>query len=81
MGELKNTSILPLALEGHQQLTHSHQINSGKEPWYPSIKSGVGPRAIQEVLQKRKILVITRIQTVDHPTIGTDAFLTKLHGC
>ena len=57
------TSTLPSAL-GHQWLTHSCQINSRKEPWYPFIKSWVGPRAIQGVLEERKILVPNRIQTL-----------------
>jgi len=38
------------------------------------------PRVIQLVLEKRKILVPTRIQTLGHSTRGTDAILTKLHG-
>ena len=54
MGESKNTSTLPLALEGHQWFTSSHQINSGKEPRYPFIKSGVGPGAIQDYFGEEK---------------------------
>jgi hypothetical protein len=77
-GESKYTSTLPSAQEGHQWLTRSCQINSGKEPQYPFKKSWVCPRAIQNVLEKRKILVPTRIQTLDHPTSGADAILTKL---
>jgi hypothetical protein len=55
-----------------------HQINSGKEPQYPCIKSRVDYRAIQGILEKKKILFPTRIQTMDHPTSGTKAILTKL---
>ena len=61
-------------------VNNSCQINSGKEPQYPFIKSGMGPKAIQDVLEKKKILVPTRIQTMDHQTSGTDTILTKLQG-
>ena len=71
---------IPSALEGHQWLTCSHRINSGEEPRCPFIKSWVGPRAIQDILEKRKILAPTRIQTLGHSTHGTDDILTKLHG-
>jgi hypothetical protein len=64
LGERRYTSTLPLVIEGHQWLTRSHQINSGKEPRYPFIKSWVGSRAIQDVLEERKILVPNRIQTL-----------------
>jgi hypothetical protein len=70
-GGSKYTSTPPSALVGHWWLTCSHQINSGKEPQYPFIKSWMGSRAIQDVVEKRKILVPTRIQTLDHPTSGT----------
>jgi len=75
--ESRYTSTLPSALEGHQWLTCSHQINSGKEPLYPFINSRVGHRAIQDFRRTEKFLSLPGFKPW---TSRTDAILTKLYG-
>jgi len=75
--ESRYTSTLHSALEGHQWLTCSHQINSGKEPLYPFINSWVGHRAIQGFWRTENFLSRPGFKPW---TSGTDAILTKLYG-
>jgi hypothetical protein len=55
MGESKNTSTLPLAL-GHWWLTSSRQINSGKEPRFPFMKSGWALQPFRTFWRRKKFL-------------------------
>ena len=56
LGESRYTSTIPSALEGHQWLTCSCHINSGKEPWCHCIKSWVGLESFSSFWRREKFL-------------------------